>query len=138
MRRTRRLPRRPRTPMTGHLAEGRSPTHSRSKYARAVGEAIRRAGGADGTRAGSSQNSRAAVVRSVSGEGAVRFCRRRRSPLYCQMLAHQTKFIVASLNLWHARPAWTRKSFGQFRTLKVRDTARLVHSASFHKAQLTR
>ena len=83
MRRTRPLPRylRRRMPRNGRCSGTQNPARARSKCAKAVDEAIRRAD-ADETRAGNSQNRRAAVVRSVSTEAAVRFHRYRKSPFF--------------------------------------------------------
>ena len=86
-------------PRNGRCTGPRNPARARSRYAKAVDEPIRRAD-ADETRAGNSQNRQAAVVRTVSVEGAVRFRRRRKGRFRCQLPALQTDFIIASLNLW--------------------------------------
>jgi hypothetical protein len=63
-----------------------------------VDEAIRRAD-ADGTRTGNFHSNSPAVIRSVSTEAVARCRRRRRGPCQRQVLARETDFIVALLNL---------------------------------------
>src|SRR6266487_3976249 len=85
-------------PRNGRCTGPRNPARARSRYAKAVDEAIRRAA-ADGTRTGNFHSNSPAVVGSVSTEAAVRFHRYRKGPCQRQVLPRETDFIVALLNL---------------------------------------
>src|SRR5437016_8716630 len=84
-------------PRNGCSTGARNSSHARRRYAKAIDETIRRpCADADGTRAGNSQSNPAAVVRSVSAEGAFRFPRRRRDSF--SMLL---RIVVLAFDFWY-------------------------------------
>src|SRR6266496_4884547 len=80
-------------PRNGRCTGPRNPARARSRYAKAVDEAIRRAA-ADGTRTGNFHSNSPAVVRSVSTEAAVRFHRYRKGPFFGYDIANGPLFLT--------------------------------------------
>src|SRR6266487_5388741 len=105
-------------PRNGRCTGPRNPARGRSRYAKAVDDAIRRAA-ADGTRTGNSRSIQETVVRSVSTETAVRFHRYRKGPFFGYDIANRPLFLTTRFRRKIVHPVWRRN----FRTISATGTA---------------